>query len=100
MLVYQPELKTVDVLVTGDSTGTVIGTELYAISSDLPAVAVHQGLLKHGERGIIHVEFLPPQEGYTPSTRNGVTSGTLINWPGAIRVRRIGLVDGDQSESD
>ena len=44
-VVYKPEIKSVNVLVQGDVTGT----DLYAVESDLSTAVVHQGLLKPGE---------------------------------------------------
>lgn len=90
-VVYKPEIKSVNVLVQGDVTGAVTGTDLYSVDSDLRTAAVHQGLLKPGEYGIIRVDLLPVLDSYTPSTRNGVTSGTINTWPGTMRLTKIEL---------
>jgi hypothetical protein len=63
-------------LVTGDgaSRHTIWGTDNYTDDSRLSAAAVHAGVLKAGEKGVIEVTILPGQSSYRGSTRNGVTS--------------------------
>src|SRR5262249_45234519 len=60
--------------VTGRLGGTVYGTDVYTDDSALATAAVHAGLLRPGERGVLHVKILPAQTDYRGSTRHEVTS--------------------------
>ncbi len=60
--------------VTGSLTGSIWGTDVYTDDSDLATAAVHAGVLRPGEKGIVKVTILPGQSEYTGSTKNGVTS--------------------------
>jgi hypothetical protein len=60
--------------VRGNTTGTIYGTDVYTDESSLTTAAVHAGVLKDGQRGVVRVTILPGQNDYPPSTRNGVTS--------------------------
>jgi hypothetical protein len=77
-----------DVLVTGSTEGSVWGSDVYTDDSSLAAAAVHAGLLKNGETGIVRVTPLPGQDSYTPSNRNGVTSEAWQQWDGSFRVEK------------
>jgi hypothetical protein len=72
--------------VTGTSRGSVWGTEVYTDDSELAAAAVHAGFLKDGETGIIGVMFLPGQDKYVGSTRNGVRSSDFWQYGGSYRI--------------
>jgi hypothetical protein len=54
--------------------GFVWGTDTYTLDSTLALAAVHAGVLKAGQTGVVRVKILGPQAGFTGSTRNGVTS--------------------------
>jgi LCCL domain len=60
--------------VSGVNTGSIYGTGIYTPGSYLGKAAVHCGLLKLGEQGVVKVTILPGQASYTASTRHGVTS--------------------------
>ena len=72
--------------VTGTSRGSVWGTEVYTDDSGLAAAAVHAGFLKDGETGIIGVMFLPGQDKYVGSARNGVRSSDFWHYGGSYRI--------------
>ncbi len=72
--------------VTGTERGSVWGTEVYTDDSELAAAAVHAGLLKEGETGIIGVMFLPGQDKYVGSTRNGVKSSDFWQYGGSYKI--------------
>jgi hypothetical protein len=66
--------EVVYVQVTGTTSGSVWGTDIYTIDSNLGTAAVHAGVLSNGQKGIIKVRLLPGQSSYVASTRNGVTT--------------------------
>jgi hypothetical protein len=64
--------------VTGKTSGgSVWGTDLYTLDSRLAMAAVHAGVLKAGQQGIVMVVFAPGLSRYTGSEKNGVKSS---NW--------------------
>ena len=75
--------------VTGSINGTVYGTGIYTDDSSLSTVAVHAGLLKSGEVGIVKVTILRGQSKYTSSTQNGVTSRPYGQWGGSYSVKLV-----------
>jgi hypothetical protein len=74
--------------VTGATNGTVWGTGVYTSDSPLATVAVHAGLLKVGQTGVVKVTIVPGQDAYQGSTQNGVMTSDYGPWPGAYRVSR------------
>lgn len=65
--------------VIGSHLGSVYGTDVYTHDSRLDTAAVHAGILKIGETGIVKVTILPGQTGFKASGRNGVSS---MSWSG------------------
>lgn len=78
--------KTYVFRVTGATSGSVWGTEVYTLDSSLAAAAVHMGVLKVGQTGNVKVTILGPSVGFVGSTRNGITSSNYTNYPGAYRI--------------
>lgn len=75
--------------VTGNAAaGSVWGTDLYTTDSALAAVAVHAGLLKNGETGVIKVSMVPSPPAFVGSVRNGVSSSAYNQYPAAYRVHK------------
>jgi hypothetical protein len=73
--------------VTGRTTGSVWGTDLYTSDSDLGTAAVHAGILKDGETSQIAVQRLPGAKSYVGSERNGVTSRPWTSgWDSSFRL--------------
>lgn len=66
--------------VTGATTGSVWGTEVYTSDTHLGTAAVHQGLLKPGERDVLKVKVIAGQNEYLGTTKNGVTSQGYGAW--------------------
>lgn len=64
-------------LLRGDTSGQVYGSDIYTGHSSLAAAAVHAGILQAGSTGMVYVEVLPGLATYSGSNRNGVTSQ---NW--------------------
>lgn len=76
-------------VVIGKTAGTVYGTKTYTDDSVLAAAAVHAGLLKPGERGIVKVTMVRALPRYKGSTKNGVTTRSYGRWPGAYQVELV-----------
>lgn len=72
--------------VTGATSGSIWGTDLYTDDSPLSTATVHAGLLASGQTGFVRVTILPGQNSYTGSTRNGVTSSVYGAWGGSYSV--------------
>jgi hypothetical protein len=72
--------KTMLFEVTGGTSGVVWGTEVYTSDSHVGTAAVHQGLLKPGEKAVVRVKVIPGQASYLGSTKNGVTSTSYGTW--------------------
>jgi hypothetical protein len=81
---------TLTVDVVGAATGNVWGTDEYTDDSSIAAAAVHAGVLRPGERGLVKVTILPGLESYTASERNGVNSAPYQRWDGSFRLERGG----------
>lgn len=75
-------------LVTGAVGGNIWGTGVYTDDSTLAAAAVHAGILRNGEQGVVQVTILPGQDHYDGSFQNGVNSGSYANWDGSYRISR------------
>jgi hypothetical protein len=81
--------RTLFVEVTGlDDGSRVWGSDVYTDDSSLAAAAVHAGVLRPGERGVVRVTILSGRESYEGSARNGVRSASYQRWPGSFRVDR------------
>jgi hypothetical protein len=74
--------------VTGGTSGALWGTDVYTTDSSLAMAAVHAGVLKAGETGIIKVTILPGQESYQGSMRNGISSNSWQSFPASFKVER------------
>lgn len=75
--------------VTGQTTGgSVWGTDLYTVDSVLAIAAVHAGILKAGETGIVKVTFEPGMPQYSGSSRNGVTTSAWEQYHLSFRVEK------------
>jgi len=74
--------------VEGTTAGAVWGTGVYTDDSSLAAAAVHAGVLRPGQKGVVRVTILPGQPSYEGSLKNGVTTGSWKEHPGSFRVER------------
>lgn len=75
--------------VTGSNDGPVWGTDVYTSDSDLSTAAVHSGVLKEGEAGIVKATILEGQFSYPGTERNGVTSNSWESWNASYRLERV-----------
>jgi hypothetical protein len=82
--------KTFYFQVTGTTTGTVWGTEVFTDDSNLAAAAVHAGVLRAGQKGFVKVTILKGRASYPGSTQNGVTSERWEAWTASYRVEKVG----------
>lgn len=74
--------------VVGSTSGTIWGTQTYTTDSHLATAAVHAGVLRPGERGVVRVWILPGQPSYQGSAQNGVTSNSYGGWGLSFSVER------------
>ena len=72
--------------VTGAIRGAVWGADIYTADSSLAATAIHAGVLKVGETGLVKVTILPGQEQYEGTESNGVTSQAFGRFPKSFRI--------------
>jgi hypothetical protein len=84
--------------VTGDNHRTVWGTDVYTSDSGLAAAAVHAGVLKLGQTGVVKVTIMPGRPSYAATTRNGVASATWQAFPVSFKVEQVG--DDDEDAGD
>jgi hypothetical protein len=78
--------KTYRFRVTGNPNGAVWGTDVYTSDSSLEAAAVHAGVLRPGQTGVVRVTIVAPPPVFGGSTRNGVTSMPFNGFPGAYKI--------------
>ena len=72
------------VLVTGQNSGTVYGTDVYRVDSSIKRAAVHMGLVSIGEEKVLKIKVVEcPEEGYVASTRNGISTSSTGNSSGS-----------------
>ena len=88
--------------VTGTTTGTVTGTNYYTLGTPLGAAAVHAGILKSGETGVVKVTRVGNLGSVWASTRHGVSSAagsgeSYLIESGVSDLRRLGIVAYDSS---
>jgi hypothetical protein len=80
---------TVDLTVTGSSSAPIWGDGVYTDDSAVAVAAVHAGLLRVGEIGVVRATIMPPQDRYEGSTRNGVQSQSFGRFEGSYRLERV-----------
>lgn len=76
--------------VTGRTDGSVWGTDVYTADSRLAVAAVHAGMVREGERGLVRVVI---EDGadvtYAGTHRNGVATNDYGNYPVAYRIEKV-----------
>ncbi len=75
--------------VTGTINGSLWGTGVYTDDSALGKAAVHAGLLRDGEKGILKLTMLPGQASYLGTTQNGITSSPYQAWTASYQIERV-----------
>jgi hypothetical protein len=74
---------------TGDTNGSVWGTDVYTGDSALATAAVHAGLVKAGEAGVVKVTVERPLPQYRGSLRYGITSHDFGQYGTAYSLARV-----------
>jgi hypothetical protein len=78
--------------VTGSNNETQViwGGEdgVYTDDSPLALAAVHAGVLRAGETGVVEVDVLPGRSSYGGCTKNGITSRSYAEFGGSYRISR------------
>jgi beta-lactamase regulating signal transducer with metallopeptidase domain len=80
---------TVDLTVTGSTSAPIWGDGIYTDDSAVAVAAVHAGLLKVGEIGVVRATIMPPQNRYEGTTRNGIQSQPFGRFEGSYRLERV-----------
>lgn len=73
---------------TGDLQGSLYGTDIYTSDSRPATAAVHAGLLRVGETGVVKVTVLPGQPQYETSHRHGYTSSSYGQWSLSYKIEK------------
>jgi hypothetical protein len=75
--------------VTGATDGGAVwGTDVYTSDSNLSTAAVHAGVLRPGESGVVLVRTLPGRPSYAGSQRRGVSSSSWDAWSESYTISR------------
>ncbi|MEX2027545.1 MAG: LCCL domain-containing protein, partial [Pirellulaceae bacterium] len=74
--------------VTGGAGGSLWGTGTYTTDSNLAAAAVHSGILKMGETGIVQVKVIASPPSFAGSVQNGLASSGYGVYGGAYEVSK------------
>ncbi|MEI8379157.1 MAG: LCCL domain-containing protein [Planctomycetota bacterium] len=74
--------------VVGSSANSAWGTEVYTYDSNLATAAVHSGILRNGQRGIVKVTMLQSAEAHHGTTQNGVTTSNWGPYSASFTVER------------
>jgi serine/threonine protein kinase len=80
---------TVYCAVTGTSEGWVWGVGPYTTDSNLGKAAVHAGLLRDGEAGVLKINIVKGREAFACSTANGVSSQPFGHYDLAMTLERL-----------
>ena len=86
--------------VTGSQQGSVWGTDTYTADSALAAAAVHAGVLKVGQRGMVRVTIVKSPEKHLGSPRNGITTSDYGPYSASYKVRRPLASDKNVNEAE
>jgi Ca2+-binding EF-hand superfamily protein len=75
--------------VTGTTGGGLWGTNIYTADSLISTAAVHAGILRPGETGLVKVTILSGQRQHLGTTQNGVTSNPFGPFPRSYRIEAV-----------
>jgi hypothetical protein len=82
--------RTALIEVVGRTDGSVWGTDVYTADSRLAVAAVHAGVVREGERGLVRVVIVDGADRtFTGSERNGVVAFDYANYPVAYRIEKV-----------
>ncbi|HZT79742.1 MAG TPA: LCCL domain-containing protein [Gemmataceae bacterium] len=74
--------------VTGALVGNCWGSDVYTTDSTLAVAAVHAGVVRPGQTGVVKVMILASPPAFQGSTRNGVTTANYGAYRGAYQIIR------------
>ena len=74
--------------VTGSADGSVWGTNVYTSDSALATAAVHAGIVKVGETGVVQVKIVSPPASFNGTARNGIATSDYGPFSGAFEVKK------------
>ena len=86
--------------VTGNPNGAVWGTDVYTSDSSLATAAVHAGILKAGQRGLVRVTIVKSPERHQGTLKNGITSADWGQFAASYKVRRPLASDTNVDSND
>ncbi len=73
--------------VTGSNmNGALWGTGVYTTDSSLAMAAVHSGVLKVGQTGVVVVQIVPTPNNFTGTFQNGIQSNPYQQYPTAYQI--------------
>jgi hypothetical protein len=73
--------------VTGTAAGgSVWGTDVYTTDSKLSMAAVHAGVVKVGETGVVHLKIIASPASFAGSTRHGITTSNYGRYSAAYQI--------------
>lgn len=75
--------------VVGATGGKVFGDDVYTDDSHLATAAVHAGVLRFGDAGLVKVTILPGKSHYGSSEKNGVSTREWSKYEGSFRVEAV-----------
>ena len=78
--------------ITGANRGSIWGTDVYTLDSNLAVAAVHAGALAVGETGAVKVTIVDSPAEHVGSHRHGITTGSWPRYRISFRVERVGAV--------
>lgn len=81
--------KTYYFRVTGQSSGSLWGTDLYTTDSTLAVAAVHAGVAKVGVETVVKVTIVAGQSAYTGTSRHGVNSSSWGAYDSSFTVEAL-----------
>ena len=84
--------------VVGRTGYSIWGSEVYTYDSDLATAAVHAGVLKTGQRGIVKVTMVKSPESHRGSVQNGVTSYNWGTYSASYTVEPARITDPSERE--
>jgi LCCL domain len=91
--------ETLSFAIRGRDDQQVWGTTTYTDASALETAAVHAGLLRPGQSGIIKVRVLPGQDSYDASNQNGVQSSAYGRYAGSYRFGAVSVTTTPRTSS-
>ena len=97
---FRPQAgQTLSFGIRGRDDQPVWGTTTYTDDSALETAAVHAGLLRAGQSGIVKVRLLPGQEHYEASNQNGVQSLEYARQRGSYRFGAVSVTQRTRTSS-